>query len=176
MKQQFILMSDYNQWMNNSFFSHLAKMNDNDIYGDKKAFWGSAFNTVSHIFTCDLLWLNRFKEVESDFNLSEALLHFPNPKSNQEHCFSTLAELHQHRIALDAVIIAWVKTITASELTKPLIYQNTAGKKFSEPFASVLLHFFNHQTHHRGQVSTLISQSGDNSYCSDLIVRMRELT
>ncbi|KJY93777.1 damage-inducible protein DinB [Vibrio neptunius] len=174
MKQQFILMSEYNQWMNESLLSHLNEGVDLDIYEEKGAFWGSAFKTMSHIFTCDLMWLHRFTNVQSSYDLNESLNEFPHPTSISTHCFETLDELRASRGKLDAVIADWISSISDTEFDSNVVYQNSSGKEFSEPFASVLLHFFNHQTHHRGQVTTLISQSGDNSYCTDLLGLIRK--
>ena len=44
------------------------------------------------------------------------------------------------------------------------------GIAASKPFAQVLLHFFNHQTHHRGQVTTLLSQLGKDVGGTDLLL------
>ncbi|OEE31478.1 DinB family protein [Vibrio anguillarum] len=174
MKQQFILMSEYNQWMNESLLSHLNKGIEPDIYEEKGSFWGSAFKTMSHIYTCDLMWLNRFTNVQSSYDLTESLSKFPHPTSNSTHYFETLNELSASRRKLDRVIADWVNSISDTEFDSNVVYQNSSGTEFSEPFASVLLHFFNHQTNHRGQVTTLISQSGDNSYCTDLLALIRK--
>lgn len=174
MKLQFILMSEYNQWMNELLLSSLKKLNDTNIYDDKGAFFGSAFKTMSHIFTCDLMWLHRFTSVKSGFNLLTSLNEFNCPLSNNTHCFETLGELSINRSKLDCIIIEWVNLIIETEFYTNIMYKNSSGGEFSEPFASVLLHFFNHQTHHRGQVTTLLSQSGDNSYCTDLLALIRK--
>ena len=86
MKQQFILISEYNQWMNESLLSHLNEVIEPDIYEEKGAFWGSAFKTMSHVFTCDLMWLHRFTNVQSSYDLAESLSEFPHPTSNSTHC------------------------------------------------------------------------------------------
>jgi uncharacterized damage-inducible protein DinB len=173
MKQQFLLMSKYNQWMNKSLFLNLKNMDEKELYGDRGAFWGSAYKTMSHVFTCDLIWLNRFANVQSSYNLSKILSQFPSPTSNTTHYFDTLSALSENRAKLDCVIIDWVSSITDTEFSTNLVYQNSSGTEFSESFASVLLHFFNHQTNHRGQVTTLLSQNGDNSYCTDLLELIR---
>ena len=173
MKKQFILMSEYNQWMNESLLSNMEEMSESDLYDDRGAFWGSAFHTMSHILTCDLLWLNRFTGIKSTYFLAEALSQFPQPESNSSHYFDTLKDLRSQRATLDSVIIDWIISIPDSEFSEDVTYQNTSGVNFIEPFASVLFHFFNHQTNHRGQVTTLMSQSGDNSYCTDVLALLR---
>ncbi|MFD2178181.1 DinB family protein [Veronia pacifica] len=173
MKEQFVLMSEYNKWMNESLFSNISKMGEPAIYEDRGTFWGSAFHTASHIFTCDLMWLHRFTAVKSSFYLAESLYGFPNPATNNTHCFETLTELSSNRAALDSVIINWVNSIADREFVNEVVYKNSSGNEFRESFCSVLLHFFNHQTNHRGQITTLLSQCGDNSYCTDLLAVIR---
>ncbi len=115
------------------------------------------------------MWLNRFTNIHSSYDLAESLSKFPHLTSNSTHCFEALNELSASRKKLDRVIADWVNSISDIEFDSNVVYQNSSGTEFFEPFASVLLHFFNHQTNHRGQVTTLISQSGDKSYCTDLL-------
>ncbi|KXF81943.1 DinB family protein [Enterovibrio coralii] len=174
MKTQFVLMAKYNQWMNDALYQKAFEMTESDVYDDKGAFFGSAFHTLSHIYTGDLLWLGRFTSVASSVDLASSLSAFPSTTSNTVHLCKNLRELADSRKLLDVLIIKWVEGIEETEFEQNLEYQNTAGKTFSEPLGSVLLHFFNHQTHHRGQFTTLLSQSGDNDYFTDLIGLIRQ--
>ncbi|EOD77792.1 DinB family protein [Grimontia indica] len=174
MKSQFELMAKYNRWMNEQLLGHLENLSDEDLYEDRRAFFGSAFHTMSHILTGDLLWLNRFTRVPSEVTLEQLLSRYPAPPSNTVHLVEDLASLKAMRASLDDDISRWVASIPESEFNNSLTYRNTAGAEYSENLASVLLHFFNHQTHHRGQLTTLLSQSGDNDYFTDLIAVIRQ--
>ncbi|BDT60291.1 hypothetical protein MasN3_37850 [Massilia varians] len=76
--------------------------------------------------------------------------------------------LHQHRVRLDAIITAFAAEVLESDLAQPLSYRNARGDN-RKHFGSLLLHFFNHQTHHRGQAGPLLSQAGVDIGVTDLL-------
>ena len=80
--------------------------------------------------------------------------------------------LRSQREWLDALIVDWVATLTAADLDLALDYKTMKGVAGHRRFASLLLHFFNHQTHHRGQITTLLSQAGVEVGVTDLLVRI----
>ena len=79
--------------------------------------------------------------------------------------------MHAHRLWLDQLIVDWVASITEADLDHLLDYRNSKGPNRRE-FFSLLMHFFNHQTHHRGQASTLLSQAGVDIGDTDLLFRI----
>ncbi|PKF51059.1 DinB family protein [Enterovibrio nigricans] len=174
MKSQFVLLARYNQWMNDALYEKAKSMTKDNLYTDKGAFFGSAFHTLSHIFTGDLLWLNRLTTVKGSVDLSSELASFPMVSSNKVHIYHCVEELSHARTRLDALIMRWVDGIDVNEYENTVQYKNLAGLVISDPLSSVLLHFFNHQTHHRGQFTTLLSQSGDSEYVTDLIALLRQ--
>jgi uncharacterized damage-inducible protein DinB len=54
-------------------------------------------------------------------------------------------------------------------LTCAMRYSNTKGVRREHPAWIALTHFFNHQAHHRGQVTTLLMQAGVDPGVTDLI-------
>jgi uncharacterized damage-inducible protein DinB len=85
-----------------------------------------------------------------------------------------LALLRVQRERLDAVITALAGEVGESDLEQVLVYRNTRGMAFSKPFGSLLLHMFNHQTHHRGQASTLLTQAGVDIGVTDLLMLIED--
>jgi len=77
--------------------------------------------------------------------------------------------LREYRNRLDAIIERWVAELTPAHLSASLSYSNTAGVPSTLNFGGLLLHFFNHQTHHRGQASTLLFQCGVDVGVTDLL-------
>tara|TARA_R100000900_G_scaffold146524_2_gene137279 strand:- start:154446 stop:154685 length:240 start_codon:yes stop_codon:yes gene_type:complete len=75
---------------------------------------------------------------------------------------------------LDAQIIHWIGEISEEDLSRTLSYRNTKGASFNRRLSCLLLHFFNHQTHHRGQVSTLLAQAGMAVGVTDLFTLIPE--
>ncbi|HJV76286.1 MAG TPA: DinB family protein [Noviherbaspirillum sp.] len=70
---------------------------------------------------------------------------------------------------MDDVIVLWSQSLTPEQLASTLTYRNMAGQASSKAFGALVLHFFNHQTHHRGQVSTLLFQAGVDVGVTDLL-------
>jgi uncharacterized damage-inducible protein DinB len=89
-----------------------------------------------------------------------------------EILYQDLASLREARFKMDEVIIAFAKELTTSHLQQALSYKNSKGEAQNKPFELLVLHFFNHQTHHRGQISTLLNQSGIDLGVTDLLLQI----
>lgn len=79
------------------------------------------------------------------------------------------------RQALDQVVIRFISELNESDFLQTLSYKNTKGDCFSKPFSMLLQHFFNHQTHHRGQVTPLLNQSDINIGKTDLLMLIPDI-
>jgi uncharacterized damage-inducible protein DinB len=79
------------------------------------------------------------------------------------------ADLKTTRDALGAAIAQWVADMAAEFLTSTMRFANTKGIQRAHPAWQAMTHFFNHQTHHRGQVMTLLTQAGQDVGVTDLI-------
>lgn len=99
----------------------------------------------------------------------------PQPSALDELLFDTLAPLHALRRRLDEHISDWLSTLTEQDLVLALAYSNMKGTPALQPYASLMLHFFNHQTHHRGQLSTLLLQAGQDIGVTDLLALIADV-
>jgi uncharacterized damage-inducible protein DinB len=97
------------------------------------------------------------------------------PVSLDAIIFHDLEHLRNERIKIDDVIIQWIGSLSESDMDDPITYKNMAGIRFTKPFAALISHLFFHQTHHRGQVTTLLSQSGVDFGDTDLIEVIGEI-
>ena len=96
--------------------------------------------------------------------------------------FSSLADVpfpdipawYEHRQGLDRFIEAWVRDLNANDLYSDVTYRNSKGREFRQPLWHILLHMFNHQTHHRGQVAQVLDEHGVENDVSNLIWYFRE--
>ncbi len=166
----FSLLAQYNEWMNGSIYAAAAKLPPDALSADRGAFFGSLIGTLNHIVAGDTIWLQRFATHPSAFPALQAVLALPTP-SGLTATFSTdLAQLAAHRSKLDGIIKAWVAELTDSDLQHVLHYKSTKGVVSQKRFSGLVLHFFNHQTHHRGQASTLLTQAGVDSGVTDLLM------
>lgn len=163
------LMAEYNRWMNDRLYAAAATLDPVALTADKGAFFGSILGTLNHIAVADTIWLHRFAQHEAAFPALGALSGFPRPSSLTQPLAPDLAGLGDYRRGLDALIERWVAELTPDHLSADLAYSNMAGVHSSRCFGALLQHFFNHQTHHRGQVTTLLCQAGVEVGVTDLL-------
>lgn len=169
------LMADYNRWMNERMFDAAATLDAGTLAADKGAFFGSILGTLNHIAVADTIWLHRFATHEASFHSLGALSRFPQPSALAQPIAPDLDGLRGYRAGLDELIQHWVAELTPAHLASDISYANLAGVTSRRNFGALLQHFFNHQTHHRGQVSTLLFQSGVDVGVTDLLARIPRL-
>lgn len=170
LQPHFALMASYNQWMNAKVYDAASKLTAAELNEERGAFFGSIFGTLNHIAVADTIWLKRFATHPSSTARTLAvMIDLPTPERFDQLMFDDLEGLKAHRRWLDTVIINWVAALTDDDLSTTLSYHNTKGAASKRRYSSLLVHFFNHQTHHRGQVSTLLSQAGIDIGTTDLL-------
>jgi uncharacterized damage-inducible protein DinB len=151
-------LAAYNQWMNSRLYAVCAEIPDARRREDKGAFFKSIHGTLNHLLLADKIWLGRFQGEP-----------FPVTGLDQElhHDFD---ELKRARQATDDRIVQWAETLTDDILAGRLCYTSVVDPKPRKyEFWLAVTHFFNHQTHHRGQLTTLLSQCGKDFGVTDLI-------
>jgi uncharacterized damage-inducible protein DinB len=164
-----VLMAAYNETMNVKLYEAAGKLSAADLAMDRGAFFGSIIGTLNHIVVGDTLWLKRFAAHPSHPPALEPVRALPQPVALNQVLFTDLGELAARRKVIDAAIKGWAASITVEDLGHILHYANTKGVKSQKRFSSLVLHFFNHQTHHRGQATTLLSQAGQDVGVTDLL-------
>ncbi|WP_438863033.1 DinB family protein [Neptunicella sp.] len=170
MQAHFNLAAEYNQWMNNNLYQLVSQLDEDTFTQQKGAFFGSIAGTLNHIMVADIIWLTRFKAHPTGFSSLNGMTDFPSPKALSSILFADFSSLHQARKKLDNVIIDMCQQIRDIDLVTRLSYHNTKGHAFNKKWGFVLQHFFNHQTHHRGQVTTLLSQMEIDCGITDLLM------
>lgn len=163
------LMATYNQWMNRKVYDAASTLTHAQLTLDRQAFFGSILGTLNHLTLGDTVWLKRFAEHPANFVALAPLNGIATPGDLKQLAFANLAELSAHRAWLDQMIIDWTNSLHESHLDQRLRYHNMRGVAAEKPFFGLLVHFFNHQTHHRGQVTTLLSQAGVDVGITDLL-------
>jgi uncharacterized damage-inducible protein DinB len=165
----FKLLATYNQWMNTKLYEAAAQLSPQELAADRGAFFGSILGTLNHILVADIIWFKRFTEQPAGQASLQAVVGLPDPISLDQIFHDNLPELSRQRSWLDAQIIHWIGEISEEDLSRTLSYCNTKGASFNRRLSYLLLHFFNHQTHHRGQVSTLLAQADVAVGVTDLL-------
>jgi uncharacterized damage-inducible protein DinB len=176
LKEHFELLATYNQWMNSKVYEAAGQLTATDLAKDRGAFFGSVLGTLNHILVGDTIWLKRCATHPSCLNSVREVADLQNPTSLDQVIFEDLGSLSEQRIWLDRQIINWIAQLSEGDLDFILSYHNTKGIPVNKRYSSLVLHFFNHQTHHRGQVSTLLSQAGLDIGVTDLLAQIPEET
>lgn len=166
------LMASYNEWMNGQVYAAARRLSDEALALDRQAFFGSILGTLNHLVVADTIWLKRFCTHPAEFGALAAVADLPMPAALDQILFPDIRALQAQRQMLDGVITALAAEVTGVDLDQVFRYTNTKGVPAAKHFFSVLMHFFNHQTHHRGQVTTLLFQAGVDVGVTDLISRI----
>lgn len=163
------LMAEYNEWMNNKLYAAVMTLSDEAINANRKAFFGSIIGTLNHLVVADSVWLKRFSTHPANYSAPEFVKDFVIPTSFDQLLFTDIRSLFKHRNLLDQTINAWAHSISPEDLDLMLAYSDMKGIVANKNYFSLVMHFFNHQTHHRGQATTLLSQANVDVGITDLI-------
>lgn len=154
------MMARYNAWQNNQLLPTLDDMNAEELTKDRGAFFGSIFGTLNHLLWGDMLWLNRFDPST------------PAPEVDVlggVTMFASLAEWRAERLLTDGRIISWAERVTSKDLGAELtMFSRVLQADVTKQMGMCVPHFFNHQTHHRGQVHAMLTAAGQDAPVSDL--------
>ncbi|MGJ7903914.1 DinB family protein [Lysobacter sp. 1R34A] len=171
LREHAVLMAGYNRWMNDKVYAAAARLPHEAVAEDRGAFFGSILGTLNHLLVADLIWLHRFASFHpTHFEALEPIRTAAPPTAIDQRLHDRLAPLQAQRSELDVRIEDWARGLTDADLDHVLVYANSKGVVSRRDFAGLLMHFFNHQTHHRGQVTTLLTQAGEDVGATDLMV------
>ena len=164
-----VLMATYNEWMNAKVYEAAGKLSPQELAADRGAFFRSILGTLNHIVVADTAWLKRFATHPANYAALQMVRRLPAPTSLDQVLFTDLGALLEHRKMLDAGIKRWAGDLAEQDLAHILHYANMKGIAARKRFSSLIMHFFNHQTHHRGQATTLLHQAGEDVGVTDLL-------
>ena len=140
-------MAAYNARANAILYEACGRLSDDDLKRRRQAFFSSIHGTLNHILLGDTIWMTRFEGGKAPSTNLDAILH------------DDFAALAAARRAMDARIEALMGALGEAAFAGPIAYVNNDGKSCSDPATVLFAHFFNHQTHHRGQVHNMLSQT-----------------
>lgn len=165
MPRRYTMFAAYNVWANERLYDAASALSDADYRADRGAFFKSVHGTLNHILVADRIWMRRFTG------------EGPSPTRLDEILFENFSDLRAARRAEDKRIVDYIARLSAADLAGDFRYRTLVNPAdIVQPLAPALDHFFNHQTHHRGQVHALLSGFLGNAAAPslDLIVFQRE--
>jgi len=150
------LMAQYNRWMNRKIYGVCEQIPDSERRRDLGAFFKSLHGTLDHILCGDMAWMNRFRGRPPGVTIGEQL-------------YEDFSGLRQAREAMDETIVDWAQSLEDGWLQADFGYTSGIdGRTRVLPAWVLVTHMFNHQTHHRGQATTLIKQLGHEPGMTDI--------
>ncbi len=151
------LMGRYNRWMNERLYALLSEFTDEERRRPRGAFFGSMHGTLNHLLWGDRMWLGRFTDEPCRYPAFGADM------------FDEFATLTREREITDRKILDWAGSVTPAWLEGSLTYMSKVDGRTRElPRAVAAMQLFNHGTHHRGQLTTLLRQAGRDPGVTDL--------
>lgn len=152
-------MARYNAWQNAGLRKMISEMDQEDLYADRGAFFGSIMGTLNHLLWGDALWISRF-----DGGDGPAV-----PANDHLEITPTPAVWAAERFRMDARITLWAKSVYAVDLVGDMTwFSGVAGREITKPKALCVMQLFNHQTHHRGQVHAMLTAAGQKPNDTDI--------
>jgi uncharacterized damage-inducible protein DinB len=163
MKSRYQMFAGYNAWANARIYDAAAQLSDADYRADRGAFFKSMHGTLNHVLVGDRIWMSRFTGSGDAPRRLDVILH------------EDLPSLRAARAAEDTRITAWIDGLSDEALAGVFRYRTIVQPRTCEQLlAPALDHFFNHQTHHRGQAHGLLTALTGDAPSLDLILFQRE--
>ncbi len=154
-------MATYNAAMNRRLYDAAARLPPSDRHAPRGGFWGSIHGTLTHIVWADIQWMSRF---DNGKGLS-------TPLSRSGEFIEDFAELRALREKTDADILRWADALDDTWLHGDLVWFSAAAQReICAPKQLLVMHFFNHQTHHRGQAHAMLTAAGETTGDTDLFL------
>jgi uncharacterized damage-inducible protein DinB len=164
MKAHYSAFARYNAWANRRLYDAAAGLTDEQYHADRGAFFKSMHGTLNHLLTADWVWMSRFTG------------EGPAPERLDMIHHEQLADLRQVREAEDRRIVDYVDGLSEEALAGTIRYRRVSTPEvFEQALAPALAHFFNHQTHHRGQAHSILCSFGQRGLVMDLLYFQREV-
>lgn len=172
--EQYRALARYNRWMNRKLYRLAFTLDDATLKRDLGAYFGSLHGTFNHLLLTDRVWMLRFTGDKERFvsrTLAQETIHI---RSLSQELYEDFETLHRERERTDEDILEWAYALDEAVLDRVLEYTTSAGEPQRHALWWALGHMFNHQTHHRGQATTLLKQLGIDAGVTDLVTMLRE--
>jgi uncharacterized damage-inducible protein DinB len=154
-------MAEYNAEMNRRLYAAADRLSDAERRLPRGAFWSSIHGTLTHILWGDRQWMSRFD-------------NWPRPTTaikQSAQMIEDFAELRATREQADADISRWAAKVDDAWLAEDLVwFSGAANREVRAPLRLLVTHFFNHQTHHRGQAHAMLTAAGEETGDTDLFL------
>ncbi len=148
---------DYNTWARDRQLKACAALTQEQFLRPMGNSFSSLRDTLAHLVGAEWVWLERWRG--------------RSPKKLPDGWeFPDLAAIEQRWRDVERGVRDYLARLDEEALTRPLTYVNLKGETWTYPLWRTLIHLVNHQTYHRGQVTTLLRQLGAQPVQIDFLV------
>lgn len=151
----------YNKWANGRLYEACGQLPDSAYFEKRPAFFGSIHGVLNHMMVGDTIWTSRLQGKSPVIALDAEI-------------YAERDTLRAARRKMDDEIIAFMDGLSEADMAGDVTYKTTSGDPFTMARSVILQHFFNHQTHHRGQAHDLLSQTSVEPPVLDLLYYIRD--
>lgn len=173
MKQMYALLAEYNAHANGLLIDVLEKAPAGLVTRDAGSFFGSILGLLNHILRADLGWLKRLHTSEPGLRSLAGVAATFDPATAPKQLYDNLEALARRRREVDGVFTALPADLSDRVLAADVRFVNSKGEQEIFVIGEILLHIFNHQTHHRGQVSQILDAAGIQHDFSNIATVLR---
>jgi uncharacterized damage-inducible protein DinB len=165
MTARYRMFAGYNRWCNERLYAAAATVSDADYRADRGVYFKSLHGTLNHLLVGDRIWMKRFT------GAGEA------PSSLDAILYEDFEALRAARQTQDTLISRYIDRLSGEDINRTIQYKTVVNPQtIEQALPPALDHFFNHQTHHRGQAHALLSSiiGNEQTPSFDLIIYQRE--
>ena len=154
------VMARYNAWQNAAIWDLVEDMTPADLDKDRGSFFSSIRATLNHVLWADQLWISRFAGGDGPTtSIAQSVDHT-----------ATIGDWWAARFRTDGRVRLWSEDLSALDLVGELEwFSGAVGRAIHKPVGQCIAHFFNHQTHHRGQIHAMLTAAGMKPDDTDLV-------
>jgi len=154
-----VLFSKYNKIANEKMDAIIKGLTTEEWNRDLGGYFKSVRGLCSHLFVCDFNWLKRFS-VLREFSVMKQPFMGREPFSFSAILFEDTNEYLSERVLMDEYIISFVNELEDGDFNAMLKYTDSSGTVYEKNFGGLVMHSFNHATHHRGMLSLYLEFLG----------------
>ena len=152
------LLAEYNKSTNNKMNAFIKALDDSQWARVFGGYYNSIKALCNHIYVSDYNWLKRFSKLRT-------FKYIENPMfSNDIQFGTTFVESKDKyltmRTELDNILNEFINELDKEDLKATLEYKDSHGTVYKRNYGGLILHVFNHQTHHRGMISIYLEEVG----------------
>ena len=152
----------FNAWANERTLRAVDSLSEEKLYVDLKTSFGSIHATLVHLCGAEDIWLQRLNGAERGVFMSVEK-------------FPTIAAVKEQWTKVTAGFAVYLESLKDADLEREFSFLNLKGEPVTQLVGQSLQHLVNHSTYHRGQITTLVRQSGGSPVGTDLIAYYRSM-